>query len=115
MFDSFAAGVPIIQNTGGWIRVLVDEQACGLNAEMGEAQSMAECIRRMSSDDSLRLELGKNAKRLAETVFNRDLLSREYRDGLVALMPETANAMQRDSQSKSSCRTESVKHSSDTA
>lgn len=89
MFDSFAAGVPIIQNTSGWICELVEEKACGLNAKMGDPISMAECIRRMSTDETLRLELGRNAKRLAETSFNRDTLSRKYRDGLLSLNVES--------------------------
>lgn len=89
MFDSFAAGVPIIQNTGGWIRDLVAEQACGLNANMGDPQSMAECIRRISTDDALRMELGRNARRMAETTFNRDLLTKTYREGLQSATIQT--------------------------
>lgn len=89
MFDSFAAGVPIIQNTGGWIRDLVAEQACGLNANMGDPQSMAECIRRISTDDALRMELGRNARRMAETTFNRDILTKTYREGLQSATIQT--------------------------
>lgn len=83
MFDSFAAGVPIIQNTQGWIRDLVSVEDCGLNAGMGDPDSMAECIRRISEDTVLRNKLGRNARRLAETAFNRDMLAERYRDGLL--------------------------------
>jgi glycosyltransferase involved in cell wall biosynthesis len=88
MFDSFAAGVPIIQNTGGWIRDLVDRESCGLNAAMGDPQSMAACIRRLASDRSLRDELGRNARRLAEGPFNRDRLAETYRQALHDAIPE---------------------------
>jgi glycosyltransferase involved in cell wall biosynthesis len=87
MFDSFAAGVPIIQNTGGWIRDLVDREDCGLNAAMGDPSSMAACIRRLASDSSLRDELGRNARRLAEGPFNRDRLAETYRQALLDAIP----------------------------
>lgn len=115
MFDSFAAGVPIIQNTGGWIHDLVGEQACGLNAQMGDPQSMAECIRRISTDDTLRLELGRNARRLAETAFNRDILSRKYREGLLSLTDEAEVITDTDGLGQTGHRTGSVHHTSDTA
>jgi glycosyltransferase involved in cell wall biosynthesis len=115
MFDSFAAGVPIIQNTGGWIRDLVEEQACGLNARMGDPHSMAECIRRMSTDDTLRMRLGRNAKRLAETAFNRDILSREYREGLLSLTREAEADNRMDASARGGRSTGTVTQTSDRA
>lgn len=85
MFDSFAAGVPIIQNTTGWIRELVDSEACGMNAVPGDPESMADCIRKIAMDNELHGQLSRNARRLAETDFNRDTLSVAYRQALVDL------------------------------
>lgn len=78
MFDSFAAGVPIIQSTKGWIRDLVEEYKCGLNVEPNKPEDFASAIERLTKDDELREVLANNAKRLATTKFNRDLLAQAY-------------------------------------
>lgn len=78
MFDSFAAGVPIIQSTKGWIRELVAETQCGINVEPYEPQQFAAAIEKLASDRGYRDELAVNARRLAEEEFNRDVLAAKY-------------------------------------
>lgn len=78
MFDSFAAGVPIIQSTKGWIKELVEETNCGINVEPNKPHQFAEAIVSIASDKSLRDKLASNAKRLAETTFDRGALAYSY-------------------------------------
>ena len=75
MFDSFAAGVPIIQSTKGWIKDLVEQEHCGLNVEPSSPQSFASAIALLAGDALQAKRMGKSAKRLAENDFNRDFLS----------------------------------------
>lgn len=82
MFDSFASGVPIIQNTKGWIKDLVDENECGLNVVNHDPRSMSYSIELLANNSLYRSKLGMNAKRLAKTVFNRDILAQKYINSL---------------------------------
>jgi glycosyltransferase involved in cell wall biosynthesis len=82
MFDSFAAGVPIIQTTRGWIKELVEKENCGINALPDKPETIANAINLLASDKDLREKMGKEARRLAETSFNRDILAEKYLDFL---------------------------------
>jgi glycosyltransferase involved in cell wall biosynthesis len=85
MFDSFAAGVPIIQNTQGWIRELVEETGCGLNVIPADSVSMAGAIEAICADEAESDRMGAAARDLASTRFNRDRLSEVYLEALTAI------------------------------
>ena len=82
MFDSFAAGVPIIQTTGGWIKTMVEEEKCGINAKPYDPQDLANAILTMVENDNLQKEMAANAFRLAKNEFNRDILSEKYMNSI---------------------------------
>jgi glycosyltransferase involved in cell wall biosynthesis len=85
MFDSFAAGVPVIQSTKGWIRELIDKERCGLNVEANEPDTFSEAIMALANNKVLREELSMNAKRMAQTRFNRNELSSRYLSAISTL------------------------------
>lgn len=85
MFDSFAAGVPIIQSTKGWIKELVLERQCGINVNPDSPQEFADAIDLLSSDKVTRDRLAFNAKKLALNEFNRDILAQKYLDSLIRI------------------------------
>lgn len=85
MFDSFAAGVPIIQSTKGWIRELVIESECGINVEPDDPKQFSDAINKIVSDKTFRDNLAHNAKKLSLTAFNRDLLAEKYLKALEIL------------------------------
>ena len=78
IFDSFAAGVPIIQTTTGWIKNLLEKEGCGINVSPDNAFDLANAILLMADDESLHQQMAINAKRVAETIFNRDVLAAQY-------------------------------------
>ncbi len=78
MFDAFAAGVPIIQSTKGWIRDLVEQKGCGLSVDPASAIAMAEAISTVAAYENKRKQMSASCTRLAATDFNRDLLSNKY-------------------------------------
>lgn len=85
MFDSFAAGVPIIQNTQGWIKQLVENEKCGINVPQEDPVRFADAISLLADDETLRNNLASNAFRLARTVFNRDVLALKYLKGIESI------------------------------
>lgn len=78
IFDSFAAGIPIIQTSTGWIKELVEKEKCGVNVLLESPEETANQIVKLAKDNKLQSFLGSNAKRLAQTQFNRDLLAEKY-------------------------------------
>lgn len=83
MFDSFAAGVPIIQSTKGWIKELVEQYQCGINVEPDKPKQFAEAIELIANDTTYRAKLAIAAKRLAVKVFDRDILAQKYLQALI--------------------------------
>lgn len=81
MFDSFAAGIPIIQNTQGWIRDLVDRSGCGYNVKPKDPKSMAAAMDRICSVDPEEWRrMSEAASTLAHHDFNRTRLADLYLD-----------------------------------
>jgi len=78
IFDSFAAGVPIIQTSNGWIKKLVENERCGINVPLNSPKETALQIKRLSESDEQVQAMGRNAFRLASTQFNRNLLAKSY-------------------------------------
>lgn len=82
LFDAFAAGVPVIQNTQGWIKELIDRENCGINVSPNNPDEFAAAIDTATMNKSLRDLQAGNAIRLAKDLFNRELLALQYLEGL---------------------------------
>ena len=78
MFDAFAAGVPIIQSTQGWIKELVKNENCGISVDPQKATEMQDAILKLFIEQGLRNNMADNCRRLAKTDFNRKLLADKY-------------------------------------
>jgi len=85
MFDSFAAGVPVIQNTQGWIKDLFESEGCGLTVPQENNEKFVEAILLLADNPSLRNRLAENAFRLANSMFSREKLAEEYIHAIEAL------------------------------
>jgi len=82
MFDSFAAGVPIIQNTNGWISNIVDKYAVGFNVESKNPESMLIAIKSALENEDLMRNYGLNATKIATENYNRETLSLKYLEAI---------------------------------
>lgn len=72
MFDAFAAGVPIVQTTQGWIKDMLAEHHAGITVRPDEPADMMAAIEVYLSDDNRRSVDASNARALATGVFSRD-------------------------------------------
>lgn len=86
LFDSFAAGIPVIHNTVGWMKTLIDNEECGITVAPGDVRGMGNAIDRLAENQMLRRKLAENAKRLGYTEFNRDILAKRYLESLLELI-----------------------------
>jgi glycosyltransferase involved in cell wall biosynthesis len=84
IFDAFAAGVPIVQATDGWIQELLEREHCGLNVPANDPDAMADAVLRLVREEPLREELARNARRVARDLFDRSLLAGKMRSILAS-------------------------------
>jgi len=85
LFDSLAAGVPVIQSTRGWIADLIDQYQCGINVDPAQPETFAAAMEKFIENPSLVIEMGKNARYLAELKFDRSILSSNFLEALESL------------------------------
>ena len=79
-FDSLAAGKPCIVNSAGWIKDIVEQNDCGFYVDPEKPEQLAEKLLEIK-DDSMRLKSwGKNARKLATEVYNKDILTARVAD-----------------------------------
>ncbi|MBI5232234.1 MAG: glycosyltransferase family 4 protein [Coriobacteriales bacterium] len=74
-FDGLASGRPVLVNSPGWTRELVEEHEVGAYVPQGDGVATAEALIRIADDDALRERMGENALALAKAQFGRDELA----------------------------------------
>jgi glycosyltransferase involved in cell wall biosynthesis len=67
MLDYMAAGRPTVASPVGDVKAILEEHPVGLLA--GDEAAFAAALERLRDDGALREELGRSARRVAETVF----------------------------------------------
>lgn len=82
LFDTFAAGRPAVVNTNGWQRRLVEDNEAGVYSRGGDPGDMADQLLRLRDDPGRVRKMGANARRLAETQFDRRVLGEQLREVL---------------------------------
>jgi glycosyltransferase involved in cell wall biosynthesis len=75
MFDSFAAGKPVLTNMPGWLTDLLLTNGCGAATHPDDPIAFADAVQEMISRRSELPKMGRNARALAERVFDRDILA----------------------------------------
>jgi glycosyltransferase involved in cell wall biosynthesis len=75
LFDTFAAGRPAIVNTPGWLEQLVEENEAGVYVRPADAADLADRVAFLRDNPELVERYGRNARKLAETEFSRDMLA----------------------------------------
>jgi glycosyltransferase involved in cell wall biosynthesis len=78
LFDSLAAGRPVLNNTDGWIKDMLAEADCGATYAPGDVATAAEILIGLSADPARLAAMGARARTLAEQRFSRDLLAGRY-------------------------------------
>jgi glycosyltransferase involved in cell wall biosynthesis len=78
LYDSFAAGIPVIQTTTGWIAQLFSTAQCGINVSPTDPNEMAEAMIWMCDHPEETKLMAKASRELAEKEFNADSLAVRY-------------------------------------
>lgn len=84
LFDAFAVGRPVVQDTQGWMKELLAREGCGITVERGDSRGMAEAILRLARDEEECERMAANARRVGREKFDRGRLAEELRQILHA-------------------------------
>jgi glycosyltransferase involved in cell wall biosynthesis len=101
-FDGLASGRPMLVNSPGWTRDLVQDNDCGVYVPPGDGVAMADAIERLADDPDARARMGANARSLAERRFARDLLAHELIGVLERAVREATDVTDPDTGARSS-------------
>ena len=75
LFDSLSAGKPIIVNSAGWTKDLVENSNCGVFVDPDDPAQLADrLIEIKDNTEQLRI-WGENARRLSIEVYDKDILT----------------------------------------
>ncbi len=75
MFDTLAAGRPVLINVPGWLRETIEDGQAGVYVDPHKPEALAAAITRLADDAALRERMGRAARGLAEREFSRDALA----------------------------------------
>jgi len=84
-FDYLAAGLPVLNNYPGWLADLIQENQCGVVVPPRNPAAFADGLCRLADNPAERSEMGRHARRLAETKFARERLASRFVDWLEAV------------------------------
>jgi glycosyltransferase involved in cell wall biosynthesis len=82
-FDYCAAGRASLINTNGWLADLVENERIGVAVRDGKPESIAAALEALAADRTACRDMGRRARRVAETHFDRDVVSRRVLDTLI--------------------------------
>ena len=80
LFDSLSAGKPIIVNSAGWTKDLVENDNCGFFVDPDKPSDFADKLLLYKDNKELLSEWSKNARYLSEKVFDKGVLSAKVVD-----------------------------------
>lgn len=80
LFDSLSAGIPIIVNSAGWTKDLVEQHNCGFYVDVKHPEQLAEKLIVIKDNKELLAEWSRNARKLSEEVYDKDILTAEVAD-----------------------------------
>ncbi len=77
-FDYIASGLPVINNYPGWLAGLISQHKCGMVVAPNNPEQFADALIELSTEREKCIQLGKNARVLAQTKFARDVLADQF-------------------------------------
>src|SRR5690606_6807836 len=84
-FESLAAGVPVIQNTQGWMKSFLNEHKVGITLDPNNSKQLAEELIRLKDNVEETTQMGKRAKEIAKDNFDKNYLAHKMLDVLLKI------------------------------
>ncbi len=84
LFDSLSAGKPIIVNSAGWTKELVEEYKCGLYVDPDNPDSLKNAILFLKNNKEAAKQMGKASRKLAEDQYDKSILVQKFAEIILA-------------------------------
>jgi glycosyltransferase involved in cell wall biosynthesis len=78
LFESLSAALPVIVNSDGWTKQLVELKDCGLYADPEKPQELVNAIEYLRLHEAERKQMGQNARKLAQDVYDKSVLGKKF-------------------------------------
>lgn len=78
LFDSLSAGKQIIVNSAGWTKDIAEKYHCGFYVNPNRPEELAQKVLYLKDNPELVKEMGQNARKLAETVYDKSILCKKF-------------------------------------
>jgi glycosyltransferase involved in cell wall biosynthesis len=79
-FESLAAGVPVIQNTQGWMKDFLEVHQIGFTLDPNDPEALANLLIELDARPSIKESIGERAKVLAAELFDKKILAQKMLD-----------------------------------
>jgi glycosyltransferase involved in cell wall biosynthesis len=94
-FDYIAAGLPVLNNYPGWLAEMISGHDCGFAVPPADAAAFADALERAANDRDALQSMGRRARALAESDFDRSLLAAQWLQTLENAAPRGSVMVQR--------------------
>lgn len=78
LFDSLSAGKPIIVNSAGWTKDMVNDNRCGKYVNPNNPSELMSEIKQLQENPELVEDMGRNSRLLAERKFDKSILCNQF-------------------------------------
>lgn len=78
LFDSLSAAKPVIVNSSGWTKKMVEKHKCGAFVNPDKPEELVRLLQEWKGNPELLEKLGKNARILAENKYDKTLLTKQF-------------------------------------
>ena len=78
LFDSLSAGKPIIVNSAGWTKDMVEKYKCGFYVNPNNPNDLVEKIKLLQNNLDKVNVMGENSRKLALTKYDKSILSKQF-------------------------------------
>ncbi len=79
-FDYCSAGLPVINNYGGWLAGMIKQEDCGIVVPPENASAFADALITLADNRAMGKAAGARGRAFAEKHFNRDDLAEQFVD-----------------------------------
>lgn len=77
-FDYISAGIPVVNNYPGWLADMILQNQCGVVADAGSAESLADALQSLANAPQKCSQMGLQSRQLAEESFARENLASRF-------------------------------------
>lgn len=85
LFESLAAGVPVIQNTNGWLKDLLKDNECGFTVNPDDPKDIVDKLIYLADNPQVSMEMGLRGQKLIEQNYDKKILSHKMIERLSAV------------------------------